>query len=252
VTVTEVIAGAASMDGEAPAPLLVAPGLVAVALEESADGVQLVVHNPSDAPLAVAACGSDESPVAPGDSAAIPLQATPDGDRLHLQLRSAARQRVGTVVVSLEVSSDEITAVGQALSSEGTVTGALTGDLTLTGEGDVRAISCSKDLEPGARAMLLLAEGLFRFDVMIVGDALQTFVRNLTDGELELHGEVGQPRVAITTLGVAARYAPGRADLRFAVGRRDARVLTEVTIATLRFPDRGVIRATAQAIVRHG
>ena len=50
----------------------------------------------------------------------------------------------------------------------------------------------------------------------------------------------GQPRVATTTLGVAARYAPGRADLRFALGPDDDRVVTEVTIATLRFADRGV------------
>lgn len=132
------------------------------------------------------------------------------------------------------------------------MTGVLTSDLPVPGASGVRVLSCSKDLEPGARAMLLLAEGLFRFDVMIVGDALQTFVRNLTDGELALHGEVGQPRVTITTLGLAARYAPGRADLRFAVGIPEARVVTEVTIATLRFPDRGVIRATAQAIVRGG
>lgn len=132
------------------------------------------------------------------------------------------------------------------------MTGVVANDLSLPGGGHVRVISCSKDLEPGTRAMLLLAERLFRFDVMIIGDALQTFVRNLTDGELELHGEVGQPGVAVTTLGLAARYAPGRAGLRFAVGPPDARVVTEVTIATLRFPDQGVIRATAQAIVRRG
>jgi hypothetical protein len=128
----------------------------------------------------------------------------------------------------------------------------LTSELDLPGAGRVRVLSCSKDLEPGARAMLLLAEDLFRLDVMIVGDALQTFVRNLTSGELKLHGEVGQPRVAITTLGLAGRYAPRRADLRFAVEGEDARVAAEVTIATLQFPERGLIRATAQAIVRRG
>ena len=131
------------------------------------------------------------------------------------------------------------------------MTGTLTVALTLPG-GRGRILSCSKDLEPGARAMLLGAEGLFRLDVMIVGDALQTFVRNLTSGELELHGEVGQPRVATTTLGLAARYSPGCADLRFVVGPADARVVAEITIATLRFPERGLIRARAQAIVRRG
>jgi hypothetical protein len=36
----------------------------------------------------------------------------------------------------------------------------------------------------------------------------------------------------------------------FGVGPADARVTAAVTIATLRFSDRGVIRASAQAIVR--
>ncbi len=128
----------------------------------------------------------------------------------------------------------------------------LTRELVLRGGTRGRVLSSSKDLEPGMRAMLLLAEDLFRLDVMIMGDALQTFVRNLTVGELELTGEVGQPRVATTTLGLAARYAPGRADLRFAVGAESARLITEVTIATLRFSERGLIRVSAQGIVRPG
>ena len=130
------------------------------------------------------------------------------------------------------------------------MTGVLAGEIGLPDGASVHVLSASKDLEPGVRAMLLLAEGLFRLDIMIMGDALQTFVRNLTSGELTLTGEVGQPRVATTTLGLAARYAPGRADLRFAVGPEDARVVTEVTIATLRFGDRGLIRVSAQGIVR--
>jgi hypothetical protein len=126
----------------------------------------------------------------------------------------------------------------------------LTRELVLPGGSRGRVLSGTKDLEPGVRAMLLLDEDVFRLDTMIVGDALQTFVRNLTGGELAVAGEVGQPRVATTTLGLAARYAPGRADLRFAVGPEDARFVTEVTIATLRFPERGLIRISAQGIVR--
>jgi hypothetical protein len=126
----------------------------------------------------------------------------------------------------------------------------LTRDLVLPGGLRGRVLSSSKDLEPAVRAMLLVSEDLFRLDIMVVGDALQTFIRNLASGELALAGEVGQPRVATTTLGLAARYAPGRADLRFAVGPEDARIVTEVTIATLRFPERGLIRVSAQGIVR--
>lgn len=126
----------------------------------------------------------------------------------------------------------------------------LTRDLVLPGGVRGRVLSSSKDLEPAVRAMLLLSEDLFRLDAMIIGDTLQTFIRNLTSGELTHAGEVGQPRMATTTLGLAARYAPGRADLRFAVGPEDARIVTEVTIATLRFPERGLIRVSAQGIVR--
>jgi hypothetical protein len=126
----------------------------------------------------------------------------------------------------------------------------LTRDLVLPGGVRGRVLSASKDLEPAVRAMLLLSEDLFRLDTMIVGDTLQTFIRNLTVGELTLAGEVGQPRVATTTLGLAARYAPGRADLRFAVGPENDRIVTQVTIATLRFPDRGLIRVSAQGVVR--
>ena len=126
----------------------------------------------------------------------------------------------------------------------------LTRELVLPGGVRGRVLSSSKEIEPGVRAMLLLADDLFRLDTMIVGDTLQTFVRNLTSGELAVAGEVGQPRVATTTVGLAARYAPGRADLRFAVGPQEARIVTEVTIATLRFPERGLIRISAQGIVR--
>jgi len=112
------------------------------------------------------------------------------------------------------------------------------------------ALSASKDIEPGARAMLLRADGLFRLDVMVRGDSLQTFVRNLTDGPLDIHGDVGGPRARTVTLGDAAAYAPRRADLGFTLGAHQDRVMTKVTIGTLRFADRGTVRVSAQAIVR--
>jgi hypothetical protein len=112
-------------------------------------------------------------------------------------------------------------------------------------------LSASKDIEPGARAMLLHADGLFRLDVLIRGDSLQTFVRNLTEGPLDIHGDVGAAGVGTITLGDAAAYAPGRADLDFTLGSGKDSVLTKVTISTLRFADRGTIRVSAQGIVRH-
>lgn len=235
MTETLVISGAAAVAGDEAMPLLTVPEIADLEVSDPGHGVQLVIRNPSGAPLTAAVDRAGELHIASDDRAVVPLGAGPDGPQVHLQLRDADRSRVVTVVVTVEPAGAERMAVGQALSGTG---------------GPV--LSASKDLEPGVRAMLLLADELFRLDIAVVGDALQTFVRNLTSGELELHGEVGQPRVATTTLGLAARYAPSRADLRFLVGPPDARADTEVTIATLRFAERGLIRVSAQGIVRPG
>jgi hypothetical protein len=132
------------------------------------------------------------------------------------------------------------------------VTGALAHEIELRDGGRGLVLSASKDLEPGARAMLLLAEDLFRLDVLVVGDSLQTFVRNLTSAELAFRSDMGGESGGTVTLGDAAAYAPGRADLGFTLGSGEDRILTKATIATLRFADRGTIRVSAQAIVRRG
>jgi len=41
-------------------------------------------------------------------------------------------------------------------------------------------ISASRDVEQGARSMLVIAEGLFRLDVIPHDDTMQTIVRNLS------------------------------------------------------------------------
>ncbi len=232
---TVVISGAVAVpsDDATAATLLSVPEVADLEVADRGQGVQLVIRNPTGAPLTAAVDGADELTIAP-EGGAVPFRTGRDGSRLDLQIRPADRSQAVTIVVTVEPSDAGPMAVGQAIGGPGGL-----------------VLSASKDLEPGVRAMLLLADGLFRLDVLIVGDTLQTFVRNLTSGELELHGEVGQPRVATTTLGLAARYAPGRADLRFAVGSEDARVLTEVTIATLRLAERGVIRVSAHGIVHH-
>lgn len=128
----------------------------------------------------------------------------------------------------------------------------LANEIELRDGGRGLVLSASKDLEPGARAMLLMADGLFRLDVLVVGDSLQTFVRNLTNAELAFRSDVGGSAGGTVTLGGAAAYAPGRADLGFTLGRGEDRVMTRVTISTLRFADRGTIRVSAQGIVRDG
>jgi hypothetical protein len=111
-------------------------------------------------------------------------------------------------------------------------------------------LSASKEIEPGARAMLLLAAGLFRLDVLVRGDAMETFVRNLSPGPLQIEGDAGSLGGPSTTSPDASSYSPGRADLGCRIGEGADQVLVRVTLATLRFPDRGVIRVSAQGIVR--
>jgi hypothetical protein len=132
------------------------------------------------------------------------------------------------------------------------VTGVLANEIELRDGGHALVLSASKSIEPGARAMLLQAEGLFRLDVLVVGDSLQTFVRNLTTGELQFRPDIGGETGGTVTLGDAAAYAPGRADLGFTLGSGDDRVMTKVMISTLRFADRDTIRVSAQGIVRAG
>jgi hypothetical protein len=111
-------------------------------------------------------------------------------------------------------------------------------------------ISASKELEPGARAMLILAEGLFRLDVVVQGDTLRTVVRNLSPGEAQMSDSPGgAPGISIGA-GEIAAYEPGHAGISFALGEGVDRVAVETTIATLRFAERGTIRVTAQAIIR--
>jgi hypothetical protein len=98
--------------------------------------------------------------------------------------------------------------------------------------------------------MLLLAEGLFRFDVSISGDTLRTVVRNLSPGDLRMRGGPYGPDGASVVLGDAAVYEPARAAVEFTLGDRNDEVDVNVTLGTLRFAERGTIKVSAQAIVR--
>jgi hypothetical protein len=111
-------------------------------------------------------------------------------------------------------------------------------------------LSASKELEPGSRTMLLLAEGLFRLDIVLTADTIRTVVRNLSPGKLNIERDSGYglPNAIATEDAVA--YRPGTASLTFTVGSGTDRVRAEVAIGTLRFDHRGAVRVTAQAIVR--
>lgn len=111
-------------------------------------------------------------------------------------------------------------------------------------------LSASRELEPGARAMLLLAEDLFRLDVTLLGDTLRTQLRNLSSGRLDLtdglHPEV-EPNLAI---GDVSAYQPGQSRVSFSLGSEADRVTVDVIIALLRFVERGTVRITGQAVIR--
>lgn len=66
------------------------------------------------------------------------------------------------------------------------------------GGSPVTVISAGRDVELGARSMLLLAEGLFRLDVVPHEDTIQTLVRSLgPEPGAELRGrEIGGATVA--------------------------------------------------------
>jgi hypothetical protein len=97
--------------------------------------------------------------------------------------------------------------------------------------------------------MLLLAEGLFRLDIMIRGDTLQTIVRNLSTGELEMDRRDGYPDPHVA-IGDITAYEPASVTISFALGAGDDRVEVKALIAILRFAERGTVRVTAQAVVR--
>jgi hypothetical protein len=111
-------------------------------------------------------------------------------------------------------------------------------------------ISGSKEIEPGARAALLHAEGLFRLDVVVEGDTLRTVVRNLSDGPLAIDGRPDEDQGAHLVIGDVTGYEPARADLKFALGTGLDRVEANVLMGILHFADRGTVRVTAQAVLR--
>jgi hypothetical protein len=99
--------------------------------------------------------------------------------------------------------------------------------------------------------MLLRAEALFRLDVTLSGDTMRTVVRNLSTGQLEMHGPASDQHGVSVGFGSVEAYEPGRVEFAFALGAGRDRVEIDGVIATLRYKDRGTARVTGQAVVRH-
>jgi hypothetical protein len=110
-------------------------------------------------------------------------------------------------------------------------------------------LSAAKEIEPGSRAMLLLAEGLFRLDVVVAEDTLRTVLRNLSGGVIETETTLGAVTGESMLFGDASSYEPGRAGLGFTIATGGDAVWVRAMIATLRFVDRGTVQVGAQAIL---
>ena len=112
-------------------------------------------------------------------------------------------------------------------------------------------LSAAREVELGARSMLLLAEGLFRLDVVPHEDTIQTTVRSLSsEPRAELRsGEVGGSTRAF---GDSERLAPpstGRFGGEVVLIAEDGskRAVARVLVGSVCHLDRGVTGFTAQA-----
>jgi hypothetical protein len=119
VTDTVVISGAAavSVGTAAPTPLLSVPELLEVAIADPGSGLELVIHNPTGAPLRIAVEDVGDITIAPAARTVVPLLAEPGGARLHLQALSTPRSQAVMVIVAVEPSDDGPITVGQAIGA---------------------------------------------------------------------------------------------------------------------------------------
>jgi hypothetical protein len=113
-------------------------------------------------------------------------------------------------------------------------------------EGGARRLVMSRtaEVEDGARAALLLADGLFRLDLVVMGDTLRTIVRNLSSGPLEMERRAGDGYAQPDLLPGAQSLHPSRTRLAFEVDgwRVDAQ------LAVIGTGEPGSRHVTAQAI----
>jgi hypothetical protein len=115
----------------------------------------------------------------------------------------------------------------------------------------VTAISAGREVEQGARSVLILAEGLFRLDVIPHDDTVQTILRNLSaEPRAELRFEaVGGEAIAIGDPRQALAPATGRFGGEVVLIDADGgeRTVAKVLVGSVCHLDRGLTSFTAQA-----
>jgi hypothetical protein len=111
------------------------------------------------------------------------------------------------------------------------------------------ALSCHKLIEDGARAMILIAPGLFRLDVRPVEDTLQVMTRSLH----ETPARWGTEEAPITQYGKKSEDSPEphRVEFSYYLEVEPAAVLARILLASTVDRDRGVTHFVAHAVVRH-
>ncbi|HET9101854.1 MAG TPA: hypothetical protein VFN55_00765 [Solirubrobacteraceae bacterium] len=113
-------------------------------------------------------------------------------------------------------------------------------------------LSSVKEVEPGMRAMVLIADGLFRLDVAVIGDSLRTVLRNLSPGAVTRAPPCGGGvEDGSGVSGDAAALEPAIARMAFTLGEGSDAVDVSVSVALLSFRERGTVRLTSRAAVRY-
>jgi len=115
----------------------------------------------------------------------------------------------------------------------------------------VTVISAGREVEQGARSMLILAAGLFRFDVVPHEDTVKTILRNLSSepGAEMRFGSVGGETLALG----APQELTAPATSRFGgevvlIGEDgDERTVAQLLVGSVCHLERGVTSFTAQA-----
>ena len=119
------------------------------------------------------------------------------------------------------------------------------------GSDAVTVISSGREVEQGARSMLVLAEGLFRLDVIPHDDTVQTILRNLSaEPQAELRFEaVGGEAHALGSPQEVAAPATGRFGGEVVLTGEDGseRIVAKILVGSVCHLDRGLTSFTAQA-----
>ncbi len=122
-----------------------------------------------------------------------------------------------------------------------------------SGEGatPLTVISAGREVELGTRSMLLLAEGLFRFDVVPHEDSIKTILRNLSTEPVAhvRYGPVGGGATVLGDGGELAVSSTSRFGGEVIQVRADGseRAVAKLLVGSVCHLDRGVTSFTAQA-----